>query len=89
MCTSASARRTAVRARSRRRRSSAAKGKESLLQNTIVLSTLALDAGRRGPRKPEAKQVYEATLKLQPDKRSRSTTLPSCWVKPRATWMTL
>jgi tetratricopeptide (TPR) repeat protein len=42
------------------------KARETLPQNIIVLSTLALTldgAGRRG----EAKQVYEATLKLQPD----------------------
>src|SRR5262249_3121189 len=42
------------------------KAREALPQSTVVLSTLALtlDAANR---KPEAKQVYEATLKLQPD----------------------
>jgi tetratricopeptide (TPR) repeat protein len=42
------------------------KARESLPSSTIVLSTLALvldGAGRRA----EARQVYEATLKLQPD----------------------
>jgi tetratricopeptide (TPR) repeat protein len=42
------------------------KARESLPQNTIVLSTLALTLDGAG-RRPEAKQVYEATLKLQPD----------------------
>jgi len=42
------------------------KAKESLPQNVIVLSTLALTLDGAG-RKPEAKQVYEATLKLAPD----------------------
>ena len=42
------------------------KARETLPDNIVVLSTLALvlDAAQR---KPEAKQVYEATLKLEPN----------------------
>jgi tetratricopeptide (TPR) repeat protein len=42
------------------------KARALLPQNTIVLSTLALTLDGAS-RKPEAKQVYEAALKLQPD----------------------
>jgi len=42
------------------------KAREQLPTNTIVLSTLGLTLDGAG-RQPEAKQVYEATLKLQPD----------------------
>jgi tetratricopeptide (TPR) repeat protein len=42
------------------------KSRDTLPTNTIVLSTLALTLDGAG-RKPEARQVYEATLKLQPD----------------------
>jgi tetratricopeptide (TPR) repeat protein len=42
------------------------KARETMPQNTIVLSTLALTLDGAG-RRAEAKQVYEATLKIQPD----------------------
>jgi len=42
------------------------KAREALPQSPVVLSTLALTLDA-ADRKPEAKQVYEATLKLQPD----------------------
>src|SRR5262249_10498397 len=42
------------------------KAREALPQNIVVLSTLGVTLDGAG-RKPEAKQVYEATLKLQPD----------------------
>src|SRR5262249_10856853 len=42
------------------------KSREALPQNAIVLSTLALTLDSAG-RRPEAQQVYEATLKVQPD----------------------
>jgi tetratricopeptide (TPR) repeat protein len=42
------------------------KARETLPDNIVVLSTLALVLDRAS-RKPEAKQVYEATLKLDPN----------------------
>jgi tetratricopeptide (TPR) repeat protein len=42
------------------------KAREWLPQNVVVLSTLGVTLDGAG-RKPEAKQVYEATLKIQPD----------------------
>jgi tetratricopeptide (TPR) repeat protein len=40
--------------------------RQSLPENTIVLGTLALTLDGAG-RRPEARKVYEATLKIQPD----------------------
>jgi tetratricopeptide (TPR) repeat protein len=42
------------------------KSRETLPDNVAVLSTLALTLDQAG-RRPEAKQVYEATIKLQPN----------------------
>jgi tetratricopeptide (TPR) repeat protein len=42
------------------------KARETLPQNVLVLSTLALTLDGAG-RKPEARQVYEASLKIRPD----------------------
>jgi tetratricopeptide (TPR) repeat protein len=42
------------------------KAREALPQNVVILSTLGVTLDGAG-RKPEAKQVYEASLKIQPD----------------------
>jgi tetratricopeptide (TPR) repeat protein len=42
------------------------KARETLPANVVVLSTLAIVLGEAS-RKPEAKQVYEATLKIEPN----------------------